>query len=63
MANIIADSLDFDIELKVKESIKSPKGKWADGLGNIVVMDYRNATIILREAFIIALNNTIEDYK
>ncbi|CAD8134904.1 unnamed protein product [Paramecium octaurelia] len=63
MANIIADSLDFDIELKVKESIKSPKGKWADGLGNIVVMDYRNATIILREAFILTLNNTIEDYK
>ncbi|CAD8045647.1 unnamed protein product [Paramecium sonneborni] len=63
MAEIIADSLDFDIQLKVKESIKSPKGKWADGLGNIVVMDYRNATIILREAFLIALNNTIEDYK
>lgn len=44
LADIIVDALDFDIQLKVKESIDTPKGKWADGLGNIVVMDYKNAS-------------------
>ena len=59
LAQILVDSLDFNIGVVVKESVSSPKGKWADGLGNIVAMDFKNATVLLSEAFIETLNETI----
>lgn len=31
-------------------------------MGNIVAMDYKNATVLISEAFIVALNDTITAY-
>lgn len=47
----------------VKQSVESPRGKWADGLGNIVVIDYSNATKLFVNAFLDRLTVVVEDAK
>ena len=39
LAETIRDLLEFEIDLKVKYFIDSPKGKWPENLGNVVFFD------------------------
>lgn len=47
----VVQALNLTLHLKVKTGISSPKGKWADGLGNVIALDYKNITPIVVEAF------------
>jgi len=45
------DSLNFNTSFLVKEKVESAKGKWADGLGNVMTVDYKQITKILVNSF------------
>lgn len=57
--DLVIDSSSFDLQGEVHGGIESPKGKWADALGMMVYMDYRNATNIFREAFFDKLQDVV----
>lgn len=37
------DLVDFDLNVKVKGGIDAPKGKWAEAMGMVVYMDYKDS--------------------
>lgn len=57
----IIDTLNLTMKLKVKDSIKSPKGKWPSVMGNVIVLDYHYISQILIKKFVSNFKKRIED--
>jgi hypothetical protein len=59
LAEYILQSLNITIYIKVEQSLSKVHGKWAEGLGNVVALDYHNITNIITEAFSNGLENIV----
>jgi hypothetical protein len=56
----ILDSLNLTISFRINTNIESSHGKWADSLGNVMAVDYRNITNIVIEELRKNLNRTVD---
>jgi len=48
----LIDTLNLTLILKIKGSVKSPRGKWPSVMGNVIVLDYHYITEAFVETFL-----------
>lgn len=60
MRATIEDLLNVKVDLKIKEIIESPLGKWPENLGSVIFMEKDNFFDILRGQLETKLNKALE---
>ncbi len=54
------DTLNLTLHLKVKTTVKSPKGKWPSVMGNVILLDYHYITNLVLDNFLVHFKEKLE---